>query len=144
MNLKLKRRRKLHKLLLILALSLASRVVRGENITATITYNFTSAVACSATVSTNCMTGFGIGTVANGAFSLLATAPLPSTMNGTITLPPVVFSYTGVYGSIQFCAVAAVKDLNGSNLNGVPYCPPTGIVVITPGQPTAFTATGGN
>ena len=128
------------KLLLIL---LMAGLMRAATMTATISYVFTTAVACGATVTTNCMQYFEVGTLVGTTFTSYAQVPLPATLSGSVTLPPASFPFNGVYGAVQFAAIAMAKDLNGNNLPSVPFSPPTAVVSVLPSPPSALTVSAG-
>jgi hypothetical protein len=100
-------------------------------------------VACSATVTTNCMQYFQVGTLAGSTFTAYAQVPLPATLSGSVTLPPASFAFSGVYGAIQFAAVVAAKDFQGNNITSVPFAPPTAVASVLPGPPAALTVSAG-
>lgn len=85
---------------------------------ATATFNYTFAnPACSATVTSNCISGFAVGTVggATATFTPMATCPLPATTTGTVTGITCSFSGTAPLGPVTF-AVVALATVSGSSL----------------------------
>ena len=128
---------------LLLAL-LACAAAPAATITFNISYNFTTAVACSATVTTNCMVNFQVGYInAAGAFVSLGTAPLPPTLSGTVALPAVSVKMEGVYGTFQFASLVAAQDQNGKAILSPPFLA-AGSVNVLPDPPTAMTVTATN
>jgi hypothetical protein len=127
---------------LLLTLLLAG-AARAATITATISYVFTTAVACSATVTANCMQYFEVGTLSGATFTSYAQVALPATLSGSVTLPPASFPFNGVYGAVQFAAVVMAKDLNGNNLPSVPFAPATAVVSVLPSPPSGLTVSAG-
>jgi hypothetical protein len=113
---------------------------RAATITANITYTFTTAVACSSTVTVNCMSNFQVGILNGSTFTAFSpVVPLPATLVGTVTLPPANFTLNGMYGTIQLAVVAVGKDWQGNNITSVPFAPATAVVTVSLPPATGLT-----
>ncbi len=120
--------------------------------TATFNYTYTTSacpMAPSAPVlAKSCLTGFGIGTVAGGVFTQIATCPLSPVTTGTVTGVTCQFTGAAPLGNVTFAVVALYLDATGtagqsplipvgspgSNETSVIVSPtsPSGVVIIFP------------
>lgn len=131
----------------LLPLLLLTFSLKAATVSATITYAFPSgSVACSTSITTNCLVNFEVGTLNGTTFTPVpsAVAPLPPTLTGTVTLPAISFLFNGQYGNIQFAAVVIVKDWQGNNLPSAPFAPSTAVASVLPVSPTGLAVSATN
>lgn len=129
-----KERRYMKRLLQVLCIF--SWAVSGYSATATFNYTFSNPV-CSATVSTNCVSGFAVGTVAAGVFTQMAVCPLPSATTGNITGITCTFTGTSPLGSVTFAVLATyVGATMGTGGNSPLTASAETSVMVTPSSPS--------
>jgi hypothetical protein len=133
----------MRKLSVCFAILILAGAARAATVSGTITYLFTTSVACSATVTTNCLTGFSVGYMAGATFAPLLPVALPATLTGTATIP-YTMAFNGVYGPSQIAVAVLYHDSQGNNLTSVPFSPSTANVVAQPNPATGLTAVASN
>jgi hypothetical protein len=126
-----------------LAILILAGAARAATVSGTITYLFTTSVACSATVNTNCLTGFNVGYITGTSFTPLLPVALPAALTGTATIP-YTMPFNGIYGTSQIAVSVAYHDSQGNNLSSVPFTAPTASVDAQPNPATGLTAVATN
>jgi hypothetical protein len=83
-------------------------------------YNFVGAVACSATVTTNCWNHFEVGTITTVAgvstFTTLTSIPLPATTSGTVNGITGTFTQNSVFGLETLGFIMVANDGGGNRI----------------------------
>lgn len=104
-------------LLLITAGSLMASTV-----TVTFNYNFSGLAICSASVTTNCVDHFQVGTVSAGTFTPLASVPVPlaAAAGGTLVVRGAFSDPLNIGATIVVAAQAVAKDAQGNALSTDP------------------------
>ena len=126
---------------LVMSLFMAT-AAEAASITLSWTFNYAVDPACSASVTTNCVSGFEYGTTVDSGKTLvrIGTAPNATAAAGsTATSVSVQFTQGPPYGSVVFYARTSGLDVNGNVVFSVPAL--ASAAQITPGAPTNLTVT---
>jgi hypothetical protein len=126
-----------------LALSLfVAGAAEASSITLSWTFNYSVDPVCTASLTTNCVSGFEYGTTPDGGKTLvkIGTAPNPAPASGnTATSVSVGFTQGPPYGAVVYYARTSGLDVNGNAVFSVPALASS--VQITPAAPTNLTVT---
>jgi hypothetical protein len=111
--------------------------VLAANVTASWSYDYSPAPACSAVRSTNCIDHFEVDDITNQQdFVLIQTVPNPSPAGGKIDHISSSFKYGPPFGQRTISVIAVGKGPNGQRLTSNPFAARV-TVSIRPGAKTA-------
>lgn len=92
--------------------------------------------ACSATVTTSCISGFTISDVTNAGAPVVLNSAIPATaLTWTYTVPPLTAAATHTYG-----LATNAKDSGGSVESSAQVTAMIAVPAVPPNPPTGFTA----
>lgn len=126
---------------LALGLFLAS-AAEAASITLSWTFNYSGEPVCTASLTTNCVSGFEYGTTPDGGKTLvkIGTAPQRAPASGNIaTTLSVGFTQGPPYGAVVYYARTSGLDVNGNAVFSAPALASS--VQIAPTAPTNLTVT---
>ncbi len=113
----------------------------AASVTLSWTYNYTVDVACTSSVTKNCVSGFEYGTTPDGGTTLSKVGtvanPTPSTSGATAVSTS--FTQGPPYGSVVYYARTIGLDGNGNTIYSAPAL--ASAVQIVPSAPTGLTVT---
>jgi hypothetical protein len=134
---KFQQRNSVKKLLTLLILATAAQ---AATVDVKFDYNFTDNPACTATRTTNCVSGFRVGFLNGSTLDSKVNIPLPANPSGQVVGLTSSFTSQGIYGGKTIAAVAVGKDAAGVEVISDPT-KATSPIVLLPGAPLNITVT---